>query len=206
MTFRVRRKFTSTTFFVDGQLCKVFLEPWGQFRKGFYVWNVGFVIGSSRRQVNDWYRKRKNKRRRSLEKRFIGKSGLKAIAKAFEVLRELRWVIEPGDCVLLDCTSGDPDRQFRAWQRWQRRYDDWVIDHERKEFYWHRPPYADDLAWKHFKIHGVIPPNPLESTAGQNYHDCFLVSLPQDKTQSRYRIPDLLDQAPSSDTGCGSRP
>ena len=66
MNYRVRRKFTSSKFYVDGQLCKIFLEPMTEFRPGFYLWNTGFAIGKSNRQLNDWYWKRKNKRARSL--------------------------------------------------------------------------------------------------------------------------------------------
>ena len=71
-----RRKFTTSTFFVEGQLCKIFFQPLSTFNKNHVVWNVGFAIGKSKRQLNDWYWKRKNKRSRSIRNKMIGKSGL----------------------------------------------------------------------------------------------------------------------------------
>jgi len=66
MTYRVRRKLISSKFKINNQLCKVFLEPWYEQTNGFWGWNVGFAVGKSNRQLNDWYHGRKNKRRRSL--------------------------------------------------------------------------------------------------------------------------------------------
>jgi len=124
MSYRVCRKTTSTTFKVGNQLCKVFIEPMNEYLPGFWLWNVGFVVGNSRRQLNDWYWKRKNKRTSPLEKHIVGKSGLKTIASAFDHLLLLRWNIRPGDALVLDCTSGEPDKQFRAWNRWRRSHQD----------------------------------------------------------------------------------
>lgn len=177
MTYRVRRKFTSSTFIVEGQLCKIFLEPIYEYRPGFFVWNVGFAIGKSRHQLNDWYWKRKNKRRRSLERQLVGRSGLKAIRRGFEEVLRLRWNIEPGDCLVLDCTSGDPDRQFHAWSRWHRYHPEWVIDYQKKEFIWYRPPYADDQIRTQFDIISHKPVDVLANTAEARYFDCFRVRL-----------------------------
>jgi len=121
MSYRVCRKFTSSTFQVEEQLCKIFLDPMVEYQPGYYIWNVGFAIGKSQRQLNDWYWKRKNKRARSLNNQLVGRSGLKAIRRGFEEVLRLRWCIEPGDGIVLDCTSGDPERQFHAWSRWHRR-------------------------------------------------------------------------------------
>lgn len=177
MSQRLCRKFTSRTFTVNGQLCKVFLDPIKQHRPGFWVWNVGFAIGKSRRQLNDWYYKRKNKRARSLTNQLVGKSGMKAIKRGFEEVLKLRWNLPPGDCLKLDCTSGDPDRQFHAWSRWHRHHPEWVISYENREFYWYRPPYPDDLIWESIKgvarIKPITPVDQLANTAGINYFQCF---------------------------------
>ena len=47
-------------------MCKVIIDPWCKLDNGFWAWNVGFAVGKSNRQINDWYHKRKNKRARSL--------------------------------------------------------------------------------------------------------------------------------------------
>ena len=175
MTYRVCRQFKVSTFRVDNQLCKIFLEPIFEYKPGFFMWNVGFAIGKSNRQLNDWYWKRKNKRRRSLENQFIGRSGIKAIRRGFEEVLKLRWSIEPGDYLVLDCTSGDPERQFHAWSRWHRYHPEWVIDYDKKEFLWYRPPYSDDPLREYFDIKAIVPADPLANTDNSRYSDCFLV-------------------------------
>jgi len=103
----------------------------------------------------------------------VGKSGMEAIAKGFDTVLLLRWNIAPGDAVVLDCTSADPERQFRAWKRWHRHHQDWVIDYQEKKFFWYRPPYPDDELHKLFKILPVTPPNPRMNCQEQRYFSCF---------------------------------
>jgi len=168
-----RRQFTTSTFFVEGQRCKIFFQPLSEFKKGFWIWNVGFAVGKSNRQLNDWYWKRKNKRARSITNKITGKSGLKTIKKGFEEVLKLRWIVEPGDVIFLDCTSGDPERQFKAWSRWHRYHPEWTIDYEKKIFFWHRPPHADDPVWDNYKVIGKTPANPLLNTEPYRHGDCF---------------------------------
>lgn len=196
MSYRVCRKFTSSTFRVDEQLCKIFLEPTFEYRPGFWSWNVGFAVGNSRRQLNDWYWKRKNKRWRSLHTQLTGKAGLKAIRRGFQEVLKMRWNIAPGDCLILDCTSADPEKQFHAWSRWHRYHPEWVIDYERKEFIWYRPPYPDDQIWSHFEILDRTPADPLANTDGDAYFSAFsLRPKGQRKRQPTFQIADLCNQA-----------
>ena len=81
----------------------------------------------------------------------------------------------PGDAMLLDCTSGSPERQFRAWLRWVRRHPEWIINYEKLEFFWYRPPYPDDSIRQQFLIHPVVPEDPMANTAEQRYFDCFRI-------------------------------
>ena len=200
MSYRVRRKFTSSTFEVEGHLCKIFLDPLHEYRPGFWLWNTGFAVGKSHRQLNDWYRKRKNKRRRSLDGAFNGKAGIKAIRQGFMEVLRLRWNVAPGDVIVLDCTSGDPDRQFHAWSRWRRYHPEWTVNEDTKEFFWHRPPYPDDPIRNQFNIIGVTPDQPLANTADQNYFDCFRVRSERLGTVgSSHQIADLLNPAQASE-------
>jgi len=174
MSYRVRRKFTSSKFIVDGQLCKIFLEPMSLYKGSNYLWNVGFAIGKSNRQLNDWFQGRKNKRSYSITRKIVGRSGLKAIRRGFQEVLKLRWTIPIGDALVLDCTSGDPERQFRAWSRWHRYHPEWIINKEKKEFYWYRPPYLTDKVWEEKKvIIPLVPDDLLMNTAGTNYFKCF---------------------------------
>jgi len=175
MTYRVRRKFTSTTFCIDDQICKIFFSPEREYKNGFWLWKVGFAVGKSKRQLNDWFNDRKNKRALSLHKKITGRTGMKAIRKGFQEVLRLRWIIPPGDCIELDCTSGDPDRQFRAWGRWHRYHPEWSINYETKIFYWYRPPYPDDSIWKSFDVIPITPDDRLANTVRERYFDCFRI-------------------------------
>lgn len=175
MSYHVSRHTTTSTFKVDGQLCKIFLEPLKEYRPGFWIWNVGFAVGKSRRQLNDWYWRRQNKRRRSLTNQLVGKSGMKAIVKGFQEVLKLRWNIEPGDVIQLDCTSADPDRQFHAWSRWHKYHPEWTIDYDLRKFFWYRPPYPDDPIRDQYLIRPVLPADLQANTLGQNYYSSFRI-------------------------------
>ena len=173
MSYRVCRKFTGSLFRVGDHLCKVFLEPMEECSPGFYRWNVGFAVGKSRRQLNDWYKNRKNKRARSLNKKLPGKVGLSAISRGNDEVLKLRWNLYPGDHLVIDCTSRYPEKQFRSFKRWCKNRPEWIIDEELKEFTWYRPPYPVDPLRVKYKITGVIPDNPMICTAGRNYFKAF---------------------------------
>ncbi len=168
-----RRKFTTYKFFVEGQICKVFFQPQKEFKKGFWIWNVGFAVGKSNRQLNDWYWKRKNKRSRSIHRQMTGRKGIKTVTIFFKEILKLRWILEPGDVFYCDCTSFKPEQQFKIGLRFVRNHPDWAIDHDKKIFFWHRPPYSDDEIWDTHKIIGKIPPNPLLSMGNSQYVQCF---------------------------------
>jgi len=200
MSYRVRRKFTSSEFFVDGQRCKIFFEPDEEFEPGFWSWNVGFAVGKSSRQLNDWYRRRNNRRARTLQGKFTGRSGVKAILKGFEEVRRLRWKIPPGDFFVLTCDSGNPEKQFRAYMAIKRKYPDIIVCEEKKEFYWHRPPFYNDKVWDYFHVLGFTPTDPLASIDDQSYFDCFYVrTSPLGTVGSNHRIADLSAQAQANE-------
>ena len=195
MTYRVRRKFTSSKFYIDDRICKIFFKPDKEYKKGYWRWKVGFAIGKSNRQLNDWWKDRVNKRARSINKKITGRTGMKAIRKGFQEVLRLRWIVAPGDCVELDCTSGDPSRQFHAWSRWHKYHPEWVINYEEKSFFWYRPPYPDDAVYKTFNVIPVVPEDPLANTFRQNYFDCFRVYSKDPSTDlSNHQIADLLGQ------------
>ena len=47
MSYRVRRKFTSSTFQVGDHLCKIFLQPVHEYRPGFWLWNIQVLPSES---------------------------------------------------------------------------------------------------------------------------------------------------------------
>ena len=177
MTYRVRRKFTCSKFYIDNFLCKVFIKPLREYKKGYWQWEAGFVVGKSNRQMNDWFRDKQNKRARAVRNKMTGRVGMKAIKRGFEEVLKLRWLIKPGECLTLDCTSGNPDKQFRAWSRWHKYHPEWVIDYENKTFTWFRPPYLEDSVWNSFDIQGINPEDLLANTYDIRYFDSFRVQL-----------------------------
>lgn len=196
MSYRVNRKTMSSLYLVGEHVCKVFLEPIAEYEPGFWRWNVGLAVGKSRRQINDWYWCRKNKRARSLNAHLTGKSGVKTISRGFKEILRLRWQIQPGDCLTVGCTSAEPEKQFRAWCYWPKHYPDWVIDPVQHEFAWYRPPYPNDTVWRDFKVIGRTPSNPLGKVDADVYFSAFsLLPKDQHKPQSRIQTVDLCTQA-----------
>jgi len=179
-----RRKFTTYKFFVEGQICKIFFQPQKEFEKGFWIWNVGFAVGKSNRQLNDWYWKRKNKRSRSLDRQITGKSGIKTYLRCFQGVLKMRWILQPGDVLYCDCTSLKPNAQFTAGIRWHRNHPDWTIDYDKKIFFWHRPPYSNDPIWNDYIVIPKTPANPLQSMANSQYFDSFSL-LPKDQYKAK---------------------
>jgi len=196
MTYRVRRKFTSTTFRVGDHFCKVFFEPFEEFYPGFYLWNVGFGVAKSKRQLNDWYFNRNNKRRRSLRNQVTGPGTIETWRRAYEEILKLRWeCLLPGDVMMLDCTSKYPERQFKIYMRWLKKHQDVSADPIRREIYWSRPPYHSDPLWDTFDIEGIVPKDVAVDTTGASYYDCFRIwPLDPCNDLSNEQITDLLNQ------------
>jgi len=140
MTYRARRRTLTSTFKLEKHVCKVFLEPWDEEEEiNGVLWNVGFAVGRSRRQINDWYYQRRNRRYRSLHKHMTGTVGFKTISQGFEEVLRLRWLIPKGDTILIKCTSIDTEKQWKTFSRWRRWHPDWFVNESTKEFYWTKP-------------------------------------------------------------------
>lgn len=174
MTYRVRRKLISTTFKVNQQLCKIFLEPWVKNQFGMMTWNMGFAIGKSHHQLNDWYKKRRNKRFRSLHKQMKGKSGVLTLHSAYRTMLKFRWNIPPGDCLVINCDSAYPDKQYHAYSKFLVKRGDFIPKPETNQFFWTRPPYPNDEI---IKLGKVIPQPPQKSyvVTPENYWDFFYI-------------------------------
>ena len=179
-----RRKFTTYKFFVEGQVGKVFLRPQKEWKNGFWLWHIGFAVGKSVRQVNDWYYKKQNKRAKSVRKKITGKAGPKFLIEGMKGVMTLRWNLHPGDVLYLDNTSSEPDKQFRAVGWLLRKHPEWTVDPDEKIFFWHRPPYANDEVWDKYKVIGFTPVNPLLNTEPCRYRDCFSL-FPKDQCTAK---------------------
>jgi len=177
MTYRVCRKRSTTTFKINQQYCKIVLTPLKPWSGDAWIWQVHVGISKSKRQLNDWYKEKKNKRTNNMKSHLTGKGGIKPLIEACNVLLRMRWVLEPGDCLYLDCQSSQPDKQFRAYYYWAKNNPDAIADLEKKRFWWHRPPYVGDPLYEMGRIIPVVPEDPSAPLVGQQYFECFRVDF-----------------------------
>ena len=64
----------------------------------------------------------------------------------------VRWNMFHGDVLYCDCTSSEPDKQFKAMSWLIRKHPEWTVDPDAKIFFWHRPPYAMMIFGKLMKL------------------------------------------------------
>ncbi len=140
MSLRVKRqKKTGKIFLKDGTFLKVRLIPWLRTTSGC-VWLASMAVSRSNRQVNDWLKRRGNRRVRRLDMCLTGKSGNLPQALAVRFMRECLTYIPVGDSLAMRCESAVPDRQFRVWSRWFQRHEDrrWQIIEDQKAFFFYK--------------------------------------------------------------------
>lgn len=121
-----------------GTFVKVRIIPWVRTTNGC-VWLVSMAASKSNRQVNDWLKKRKNKRVRRMDMNLTGKHGNKSQAIAVRLLREMPFWIPKGDSLFFLCESAKADKQFRVWKKWFSRWENfrWEPDEENKGFFFY---------------------------------------------------------------------
>lgn len=197
MTYRVCRKRSTTTFKLGDQYCKVFLTPRYPYVNDRWLWKFGFAVSKSKRQLNDWYKGKKNKRAEKLRENLTGRQGIKTITQGFHHVLLMRWLIEPGDALFIDCTSIQKFKQFRAFYRWTKQHPDWVVLPSERLFMWYRPPYWNDPIYECGKITAAVPADPTAPVVESAYYECFLLDpdpeVLQDMLRSRVEIENQSD-------------
>ena len=136
-----RRKKVFTKHLPGNYLVVMRLLPWMRTQYGC-VWLASLAVGKSRRQINDWLKRKTRKQRvRRLDSCLTGKYSNLSQAIAIQQVR--RWVQElpPGNSITLRCESAKPDKQFRVWKKWFQRWEDkkWDINEEFKSFFYYKP-------------------------------------------------------------------
>jgi len=135
-----QRKKVFTKHLGGGHLVVMRLLPWMRTKNGC-IWLVSIATGKSRRQINDWL-KRKTRRKgvRRLDSSLTGKHA--NLVQGIGVYKLRDWVQElpPGDSIALRCESAKPDKQFRVWKKWFQRKEamGWRIDEEFKSFFYYK--------------------------------------------------------------------
>jgi hypothetical protein len=135
-----QRKKVFTKHLGGGHLVVMRLLPWMRTENGC-IWLASIATGKSRRQINDWLKRKTKKRRvRRLDSHLTGKHVNLVQAIAIQQVR--RWVqeLQPGDSIALRCESAKPDKQFQVWKKWFQRKEamGWRINEEFKSFFYYK--------------------------------------------------------------------
>jgi hypothetical protein len=136
-----QRKKVFTKHLDGGHLVVMRLLPWMRTENGC-IWLASIAAGKSRRQINDWLKRKTRKRRvRHLDSRLTGKYSNRIQAIGIQQVRQWMEELPPGDSITLRCESAKPDKQFRVWKKWFQRWEDarWDINEEFKSFFYYKP-------------------------------------------------------------------
>ena len=109
------------------------------------MWLASFAAGKSRRQINDWLKRKTKKRRvRRLDSYLTGRHANLIQVLGIHKVRD--WVKEllPGDSIVLRCESANPEKQFRVWKKWFQRKEaaEWIVNEEFKSFFYYKPRHV----------------------------------------------------------------
>lgn len=135
-----QRKKVFTKHLGGGHLVVMRLLPWMRTENGC-IWLASIATGKSRRQINDWLkRKTRKKRVRRLDSHLTGRHSNRIQAIGIQQVRQWMQELSPGDSITLRCESAKPDKQFRVWKKWFQRWEDarWDINEEFKSFFYYK--------------------------------------------------------------------
>ena len=135
-----RRKKVFTKHLPGGYMVVLRLLPWIH-TEGGCVWLASLAVGKSRRQINDWLKRKTRKQKvRRLDMSLTGKFGPKTQAIAIRQVRQWLTEIPYGDSISLRCESTVSDKQFRVWKKWFEKHEDlnWEISKEHKAFFFYK--------------------------------------------------------------------
>jgi hypothetical protein len=136
-----RRKKVFIKRLPGGYLVVMRLLPWMRTQYGC-VWLASLAVGKSRRQINDWLKRKTRKQRvRRLDTYLTGRYANRIQAIGIQQVRQWIQELPPGDSITLRCESAKPDKQFRVWKKWFQRWEDarWDINEEFKSFFYYKP-------------------------------------------------------------------
>ena len=135
-----QRKKVFTKHLGGGHLVVMRLLPWMRTENGC-IWLASIATGKSRRQINDWLKRKTKKRRvRRLDSHLTGRHSNRIQVIGIQQVRQWMQELSPGDSITLRCESAKPDKQFRVWKKWFQRWEDprWNINEEFKSFFYYK--------------------------------------------------------------------
>jgi len=136
----MKYKVKTIYFKPENTYIKLRLIKWGRLQEQTF-WLLSLAISKSKRQLNDWLNKRKNKRAKKLSTQLIGNSGLLPQLMAVRHLRVWTEELHSGDCIFFLCESKEKFKQFKVYSRWfkQRENNGWHTDPAKLLFYYVKP-------------------------------------------------------------------
>ena len=136
----MKYKVKTIYFKPENTYIKLRLIKWGRLQEQTF-WLLSLAISKSKRQLNDWLNKRKNKRAKKLSAQLIGNSGLLPQLMAVRHLRVWTEELHPGECIFFLCESKEKFKQFKVYSRWfkQRENNGWHTDPAKLLFYYVKP-------------------------------------------------------------------
>lgn len=139
----MKYKVKTIYFEPENTYIKLRLIKWSHLQDQTF-WLLSLGISKSKRQLNDWLNKRKNKRSKKLSTNLTGNSGLLPQLMAVRHLRVWTEELHPGDCIFFLCESKEKLKQFKIYSRWfkQREITGWYTDPNRFLFYYFKPAQA----------------------------------------------------------------
>lgn len=139
----MKYKVKTIYFEPENTYIKLRLIEWSHLQDQTF-WLLSLGISKSKRQLNDWLNKRKNKRSKKLSTNLTGNSGLLPQLMAVRHLRVWTEELHPGDCIFFLCESKEKLKQFKIYSRWfkQREITGWYTDPDRFLFYYFKPAQA----------------------------------------------------------------
>lgn len=136
----MRYKVKSFYFKPENKHIKLRLVKWGKTQNTTF-WLLSLGISKSKRQLNDWLNKRRNKRAKKLSAQLTGNSGLLPQLMAVRHLRVWTEELEPGNVIFFHCESKEKIKQFKVYSRWfkQRENNGWYTDSKNFLFHYFKP-------------------------------------------------------------------
>ena len=141
MTYRIKRKSKTIKLLLDdGYIFKMNIHPYMKISTG-KVWLVGWAIGKSNRQINDWMcRRSKRSRVYKLSNNKPKKRNQHAHWICINIMRKWLEELPEGDGMAIRCEAASSDKQFRVWKKWFKKNEDpdWKISDEHKSFFFYK--------------------------------------------------------------------
>ena len=125
----------------NGDKFKVIAVPYEDNKTGAYTWMVGMVAYKSNRAINDWIKRRvERKRVKKLNTSLPKKRDVKALSIAVNAAKDWVEELEEGDSLCFRAEGRKKDQLFRVYKRWFETHENipWVISEEHKSFFFYK--------------------------------------------------------------------